>query len=186
MTTNIRLKIWIYFCFIDIIRPDKNTLFVRFISMLKIAKTFSAFFLLMVFCSSVQAQTSWVGNYEFDEDGGKTAGGTAIFVEHQLEIKQTEDGLLATLQSNGYQTSNDLVCTVKTSGDKLMIYFDSYGETNMFEIYEQGDLLLTLEKKTIKNKTELLTYWNKFQPVVPKNETSGKVYFKKLPEKNDQ
>ena len=33
-----------------------------------------------------------------------------------------------------------------------MIYFDSYGENNMFENYEQGDLLLTLEKKTVKGQ----------------------------------
>ena len=87
--------------------------------------------------------------------------------------------MLATIQSNGYQTSIDLVGTVKTQGEKLIIYFDSYGENNMFENYEQGDLLLTLEKKTVKDKTELLTYWNKFQPIVPKNEKSGKVYFRK-------
>ena len=150
--------------------------------MLKIAKTFSAFILLIVLCSFVQAQTSWLGTYEFDEDGGKTVGGTKIFISHQIEIKQTDDGMLATIQSNGYQTSIDLVGTVKTVGGKLMIYFDSYGENNMFENYEQGDLLLTLEKKTVKGKTEILTYWNKFQPIVPTNEKSGKVYFKKTTE----
>ena len=146
------------------------------------AKTFGSILFIFIFCVFINAQTSWLGNYEFDEDGGKTVGGTAIFITHQLEIKQTDDGLMATLQSNGYQTSIDLVGTVKTDGDKLMIYFDSYGENNMFENYEQGDLLLTLETKKIKNNSELLTYWNKFQPVVPKNEKSGKVYFKKTTE----
>jgi hypothetical protein len=146
------------------------------------AKTIGSAFFILIFCVFINAQTSWTGNYEFDEDGGKTVGGTAIFVTHQLEIKQTGDGLLATIQSNGYQTSIDLVGTVKTEGDKLLIYFDSYGENNVFENYEQGDLLLTLEKKTAKGKTELLTFWNKFQPVVPKNEKSGKVYFKKVAE----
>ena len=63
---------------------------------------------MLIFNLVVQAQSSWVGSYEFNEDGGKNAGGTAIFIEHQLEIKQTENGLMATLQSNGYQTSKDL------------------------------------------------------------------------------
>ena len=65
--------------------------------MLKIAKTFSACILLIVFCSFVQAQTSWIGRYDFDEDGGKTVGGTEIFISHQIEIKQTDDGMLATI-----------------------------------------------------------------------------------------
>ena len=147
--------------------------------MLKIAKTSFAFVFIFIFSSFLNAQTSWTGNYQFDEDGGRNVGGTKIFVTHQLEIKETGDRLLATLQSNGYQTSVDLVGTVKADGEKLMIYFDSYGENNMFENYERGDLLLTLEKKTLKGKTEILTFWNKFQPIVPKNEKSGKVYFKK-------
>lgn len=149
-------------------------------------KTFGLVWCILFACVFINAQTSWVGNYEFDEDGGKTVGGTPIFVVHQLEIKQSEDGLLATIQSNGYQTSIDLVGTVKIEGDKILIYFDSYGENNVFENYEQGDLLFTLEKKTTKGKTEILTYWNKFQPVVPKNEKSGKVYFKKLTEPKEQ
>ncbi len=148
--------------------------------MLKIAKIFSALLFVFVLCAFVHAQTDWAGNYEFSEDGGQTVGGSEIFITHELEIKQTDNGLLATIQSNGFQTSIDLLGTVKTEGDKLMIYFDSYGENNMFEKYEQGDLLLTLEKKPDKNKTGILTYWNKFQPVIEKNKTSGKVYFKKI------
>lgn len=136
-------------------------------------------FLILIFNLAVQAQFSWVGNYEFDENGGKSAGGTAIFITHLLEIKETENGLMATLQSNGYQTSNDLFCTAKPDGNKLSIYFESYGENNLFERFEPGDLLLTLERKIVKNKTEILTFWNKFQPSVPKNEKSGKIYFRK-------
>jgi hypothetical protein len=149
------------------------------VNMNLLSKTFGSILVIFIFSVFINAQTSWVGSYEFNEDGGKTVGGTAIFITHQIEIKQTDDGLMAAIQSNGYQTSVDLVGTAKTDGDKLMIYFDSYGENNVFENYEQGDLLLTLEMKKNKNKTELLTYWNKFQPAVPKNEKSGKVYFKR-------
>lgn len=145
-----------------------------------LAKTLGSVYLVLIFCVLVNGQTNWIGSYEFDEDGGKTVGGTRIFISHQIEIKKTDDGLLATIQSNGYQTSIDLVGTVKADGDKLMICFDSYGENNMFENYEQGDLLLTLERITTKEKTEILTYWSKFQPIVPTNEKSGKVYFKKI------
>ncbi len=129
----------------------------------------SAFFILL-FCFAANAQKEWLGSFVFDEDGGKNAGGTAIFVSHQIDIVESDDGLLATIQSNGYQTSKDLICTTKIEGSRLFVYFDSYGENNVFEPYEKGDLLLTLERKTVKNKTEILTFWGKFTPVVPKNE----------------
>jgi len=134
---------------------------------------------LMLFCLAANAQKEWLGNYSFDEDGGKTAGGTGISVGHSIDVVESDDGLVATVQSNGYQTSRDLICKAKVEGAKLLIYFDSYGENNVFEPYEKGDLLLTLERKTVKNKTEILTFWGKFQPVVPQNEKTGKVYFQK-------
>lgn len=121
----------------------------------------------------VVAQSDWVGSYEFYENGGKTAGGTAILISHELNIIDGGDGLTASLQSNGYQTSSDLVCTAKVEGSKLLIYFQNYGEENMFEPYQPGDLLLTLERKG----KSILTHWGKFAPSVPKNEKSGKVYF---------
>jgi Family of unknown function (DUF5991) len=151
--------------------------------MRKIAEIFAILTFIFTICIAAQAQADWVGVYEFGEDGGKTTGGSAIFITHQIEIRDTDNGLLATIISNGYQTSRDLVCTVKTDGDKIAFYFDSYGEDNSLEPYTEGDLLLTLERKTVKNKTEILTYWDKFKPVIASNESSGKVYFKKIPVK---
>lgn len=138
----------------------------------------SVVFILLVVVSAL-AQTSWTGNYVFTEDGGKNAGGTAIFITHEMDITEGENGLVVMLRSNGYQTSRDLVCSAKAEGGKLNVYFESYGEDNMFEPYETGDLLLSLEKKTTKGKTELLTWWGKFTPIIPKNEKTGKTYFKK-------
>lgn len=136
--------------------------------------------LLLVFAGiPAFAQSSWVGSYEFDEDGGKTAGGTPIYIVHQMDITEGDNGLVVMIQSNGYQTSRDLVCTAKVEGGKLNIYFEGYGENNTFEPYEPGDLLLSLESKTVKSKTQLLTWWGKFKPVVQKNEKTGQVYFKK-------
>lgn len=143
------------------------------------SKSIGSIFLVLFLSVLINAQSSWIGKYEFSEDGGRNAGGTKIFISHEIEIKETSDGLMATLQSNGYQTSKDLICTVKASGDKLEIYFDSYGEDNLFESYEQGDLLLTLENKTVKGKTETLTFWGKFQPSLDLKAKSGKVFFKK-------
>lgn len=135
--------------------------------------------LSLCFTIVVGAQTNWKGSYQFGENGGKTHGGTAIIISHELNVLDGGDGLTATLDSNGYQTSAELVCKAKIEGSKLLIFFQSYGETNMFEPYKEGDLLLTLERRTLKGKTVILTHWGKFTPSIPKNERSGKVYFRK-------
>lgn len=141
--------------------------------MRKITRVAQSIALSLFISGFVVAQSDWVGSYEFYENGGKTAGGTAILISHELNIIDGGDGLTASLQSNGYQTSSDLVCTAKVEGSKLLIYFQNYGEENMFEPYQPGDLLLTLERKG----KSILTRWGKFAPSVPKNEKSGKVYF---------
>lgn len=133
----------------------------------------------LVLASVSLAQSDWAGTYSFEEDGGKNAGGTVIFIGHELVVMETDDGLRATLQSNGYQTSKDLICTAKVKGAKLEIYFENYGENNVFETYSPGDLLLTLEKRSLKGKTELLTWWGKFTPIVPEKPKTGKVFFVK-------
>ncbi len=129
------------------------------------------------------AQSDWKGSYVFDENGGKNAGGAVIVISHELTIFDSGEGLAARLQSNGYQTSSDLVCTVRSEGSKIMIYFQSYGEDNMFEPYSAGDLLFTLENKVEKGKPLVLTYWGKFTPAILKNAKTGKVYFEKSSEK---
>lgn len=144
-------------------------------------KKFAVIFAILTFigCIATNAQTVWTGIYEFSEDGGKTAGGTPINIYHTIEVRETAAGLMATLKSNGYQTSVNLICTVKAENNKLLIYFADYGEDNVFEIYKDGDLLLTLERKSEK---EIITFWGKFQPSIEKNEKLGKVYFRKSKE----
>ena len=145
--------------------------------MREIIRAASIVALLLIVSGIANSQTDWKGSYEFDEDGGKNAGGVAIFIAHQLAVIDGAEGLAATLQSNGYQTSVDLVCTAKIDGAKLLIYFENYGENNLFEPYQQGDLLFTLERKTEKGKPVILTHWGKFTPSISKYEKSGKVYF---------
>ena len=139
-----------------------------------------AFIVTAVLAVSATAQSDWLGSYEFTEDGGKNAGGTPIIVTHQIDFLQSDDGLVAILKSNGYQTAVDVLCKVKIIGNKAMLHLEGYGDDNMFENYRRGELLLTLEKKTEKGKTDIITHWGSFKPAVPKNEKSGKVYFVKL------
>ena len=136
---------------------------------------------LFSIATAVSAQSDWIGKYTFDENGGKNAGGTAILISHELSVfDDGEGGLAARLESNGFQTSVDVVCMAKVVGTKLQIYFQSYGEDNMFEPYKAGDLLFTLERRSDKI---ILTHWGKFTASIPKNEKSGKVYFEKTEQK---
>ena len=137
---------------------------------------------LFSIATAVSAQPDWKGDYEFDENGGKNASGIAVVISHELSVfDDGEGGVAARLESNGFQTSSNLVCSAKVVGPKLMIYFQSYGEDDMFEPYKAGDLLLTLERKTDKGKSVVLTHWGKFTASIPRNEKSGKVYFTKEP-----
>ena len=52
---------------------------------------------LLIFSMHANAQNDWKGSYSFDENGGKNAGGSVIFISHELNIFDGGDGLAATL-----------------------------------------------------------------------------------------
>lgn len=147
--------------------------------MIKLSRILPIALVLFSVSAVALGQQAWIGDYIFDEDGGKNAGGTTIFISHELKIFESDGALKVMLQSNGYQTSIDIVGSAKLSGEKLMIHFESYGESNMFEPYKPGDLLLTLERKTEKGRSIVLTHWGRFTPIIPRNSRSGKVYFQR-------
>jgi hypothetical protein len=126
-----------------------------------------------------QGQEGWAGTYEFDEGGGHTAGSTGMIVTHKLAIYKRGDALLCDLDADGYQTSVSLRCDAREEGGKLNLYFDSYREGNVLTQYKKGQLLLSLEKTTVREKSKLLTYWSAYQPAL-NDLPSGKVYFKKV------
>lgn len=140
---------------------------------------------LLAISSAAIAQSPWIGSYVFEENVGKTASGTPITAVHQIDVSEGDDGLIATITSNGYQTSADLICAAKVVGKKLEIRFLSYGENNMFEPYEEGDLLLTLENVTVKNRQILATVWGKFKPLGNYDKKSLPLHFQRIVTKNE-
>jgi len=138
-------------------------------------RTIAALAVVFICSAAVLAQSPWIGVYEFVEDGGKTAGGTGIVISHEIQIMNSDNGLVATIKSNGYQTSVDILCLVKVAGSKASLFFEGYGDDNMFESYSKGQLVLSLEQE--KGKSTILTHWGAFKPSVAKNEKTGKVYF---------
>jgi hypothetical protein len=123
-------------------------------------------------------QSTWEGTYTFQEGGGRTAGSTGEFVGHTVVIYHQDDGLLADIDANGFQTSRSLRCSAKTNGEKISLYFLNYREGNVFTPYQKGQLLLTLGRSTVGGRMRVLTYWGAYQPALS-SARSGRVYFKK-------
>ncbi len=133
--------------------------------------------LSVAFVFSANAQ-NYVGSYEFYEDGGKTAGGTGVQVGHELKINADGNG---SLTAAGYQTSKEMFIKTKAVGKKLQVIFDKYDEAgvNSFTPFKGGEILLTLEWKTVKGKKVLWTTFGKYEPVVVNFKKTGGNYFKK-------
>lgn len=125
-----------------------------------------------------RGENFWEGVYAFGEDGGRTAGGSAIYVYHTIRIYRTGDAWLAEIESNGFQTARQLTCDVKLDERRARLYFKSYGETNVFKPYTEGQLLLTLERARRNRRSVILTRWGAFQPAVNPLK-SGQVYFRR-------
>lgn len=134
--------------------------------------------LSVVFVFSANAQTNYAGKYEFYEDGGKTVGGTGVQVGHELQIDSDGTGRL---NAAGFQTAKEMFIKTKAVGNKLQVIFDKYDEAgvNSTTPYTGGEVLLTLEWKTVKGKKVLWTTFGKYEPSVFTAKKAGGVYFKK-------
>lgn len=141
-------------------------------------KIFNA--LAVVLCLSFvsNAQTNWVGEYFFGEDGGKTAGGTPIYIAHTIKVTEKNSKLDAHIYSQGYQTSADIYADVIAESNKIRFYFREKGKDQHTGQYKKGDLLLTLQWGNINGIEKFLTYWGNFKPSLDANEKSGEVYFR--------
>jgi hypothetical protein len=128
---------------------------------------------------STQGQDNWEGSYEYGEGGGQTAGGAGMIVTHELVVYKHGDSLVADLDADGFQTSRSLRCDAREEGGKLNLYFNGYREGNILSQYKKGQLLLALERTTLRGRPRLLTYWRAYQPAL-KDLPSGRVYFKKV------
>jgi len=115
--------------------------------------------------SIAHAAPSWSGHYEYGEDGGSTAGGTSIFITHELHIWKGKNGFEAHIEANGYQTYKDYTCTAKANGNTLNIYFVKAIMPEMYFGGKRGDLVFKLERKMVKGKEVFVTVWGKYEPV---------------------
>ena len=126
---------------------------------------------------------SWVGEYTFGESGGRTAGGTVIYVVHQLKVEREGGGLRARFESNGYQTYAAFDCEARVEGGRLRVFFVRHADENVFlrGDYERGDHLFSLARSGRGRRARLLTYFGEFRPQFRRPRQGG-VYFTKSDE----
>lgn len=126
-----------------------------------------------------QTSVDWEGTYTFNEGGGRTTGGTGMFVEHTIKVFRRGEELVADVDAAGFQVSVSLRCVAKAEGDRLNLFFESYREDNIRESYRRGQLLLSLRYLISRGKARILTYWAAYGPAL-RTPRSGRVYFRKI------
>jgi hypothetical protein len=102
----------------------------------------------------------WAGDYTYEADFGRNAGGTGMVVTYQLHLQ----GTACTLSADGYQTDEQLLCTVHAEGSTLDVRFRSYadgGQKNIYGIapYRPGESLFTLMHTP---RGRLITGWGPY------------------------
>lgn len=141
---------------------------------------------IFTFSVAANAQSEWVGEYFFSEDGGETVGGTKIYIAHTLKITEKDGKLKAHIYSQGFQTSRDIYADVKVDSQKLMLTFSKAGESHNGVKYSPGDLLLELRQELLGKTKILLTKWGEFKSVTDRYSRPESVYFVKKKTKKDE
>ena len=136
---------------------------------------FLLLFLFAQLATFAQTKDSWNGTYSFLE-GVPRGNGNVGNVSHSITIYQSGKNLVANLEASGWQIEESLKCTTKIVGNRINLYFKSYGNTGgePMQRYKKGALLLSL----VRSGNKILTYWGAYKPMALKNGKSGKVYFK--------
>lgn len=133
-------------------------------------------FLCVPLITFAQTEKNWEGTYSFIE-GVPRGNGNVGNVSHTITIYRSGNNLVADLEADGWQTLVKLKCTAKVVGNRINLYFKSYGDTDgqPMMTYKKGALLLSLARSGNK----VLTYWSAYKPVALKNGKSGRVFFRK-------
>ena len=117
---------------------------------------------------------SWSGTYIYEEDGGRTTGGTAIFITHTLQLWRKNGQWVGKLQSNGYQTYIDTVVSGRARGDRFDVVFQSRNAETRSPQARRGDRLFSLVRRA---NGQLQTQWGVFWPVTMEKAPSVGRYF---------
>ncbi|RYX84697.1 hypothetical protein EON83_08660 [bacterium] len=119
---------------------------------------------------------SWSGTYVYSEDGGRTTGGTAVFVTHTLKLWKKDGVWTGRLESDGYQTYIDTVVSGKLHGNQLDLLFKSRNPETRSPLAEPGQRLFSLTRLASGG---VKTDWGVFWPVTMDKAPRAGTYFRR-------
>ena len=111
----------------------------------------------------------WVGDYEFSEHCDPDQN---LF--YSISINKENGEYYAEFNIDGFQTLARLKAKVIGNENSIDFIFTSYLPENILEPYNEGDTLLSFEKKD----GELYTTWGKIIPMA--EHMNPGIYFKKI------
>jgi hypothetical protein len=118
--------------------------------------------------SDSRSLDSWVGYYTFIEFYPPDQS-----IAYGIQICKEKNNYYAEIGILGFQTQNSLLAKVSGDNNSIKLVFEKYLPENGLELYKQGDILLSFEKKD----TKLITSWSKIGPMIESNKKSGENYF---------
>jgi hypothetical protein len=111
---------------------------------------------------------SWIGDYSFSEYAPQDKN-----MFYSVSIYEKDGDYYADINILGFQTSKNLQAKVSGNENSIKLSFYKYLPDNVYELYNEGDILMSFEKKD----SVLYTYWGKIQPMLESNYGTGKVCF---------
>ena len=110
----------------------------------------------------------WLGSYTFSEHIPPN-----VDAVYHLTVYKKQEEYYAMVVIDGYQIMTRLRAKLKVEDATASLIFDKYLPENRFTPYNEGDILLILERKDEK----ILTAWGKINPIDDKNKQNGKIFF---------
>ena len=122
------------------------------------------FILVMLTSLSLSAcadKPAWQGTYNYEAMLGENVADDAVIIEYALSI--SDNG--CSLQIEGYQISESILCTTRENNDHLIVGFKSYSDGSVKNIYDVivypvGSTLFSLSYQN----NQLLTNWGVLTP----------------------
>ncbi|WP_076999004.1 DUF5991 domain-containing protein [Variovorax sp. KK3] len=95
--------------------------------------------------------SAWHGRYVWEEALGRVGGSSptdsvAIFITYTLSLGPGNGSTGCTLDAEGYQTNERMLCTATPSGPSLVVKFYKFGPDNVRGRHTTGERLLTLTR----------------------------------------
>lgn len=111
--------------------------------------------------SACGASTAWQGEYRYEAVLGENVAGDAVVIEYTFTLSDTG----CSIQIEGYQVAEIIVCKTTASDRSLEVKFLSYNNGSTKNIYDQevypvGSILFSLAK----TGGQIVTTWGDLLP----------------------